>query len=193
MSNDFIDALAASYDRVDDDAAVQTVVEVVPPRCCACDRTLVSRTELNRRIDWAMDICDPCIEGPDPDDECWCSYGFYRGGDPRQFEPDQENPDAEIAAWRAQCAAWERGEQSEPPAEEHGPWIDPDTAEVTIGERPSPESIGMCSVVRSFGLGATYCNRHTAPLDAWKSWPLNHAELAGPDPDAHGAGEREGA
>ena len=153
-----------------------TVNDVQPPRCFVCDRPLVSRTELNRRIDWQTDVCDPCAEGPDEDD-CWCSYGFYHGGDPRQFQPDEENPADEIAAWRSLCEAWERGEQATPAPETHGPWIDPTTGAVTLGARPSPDTIGTCSAIRSLGMGATYCRQHLPSPDAWKSWPLRMEDL----------------
>lgn len=148
--------------------AVPTVNDVQPPRCFLCDRPLVSRTELNRRIDWQTDVCDPCAEGPE-DDDCWCSYGFYHGGDPRQFQPDEENTEAEIAAWRALCEAWDRGEQIQPNPETHGPWIDPETGAVTTGARPSPDAVGTCSAIRSLGMGATYCQQHRQPAGVWKS------------------------
>jgi hypothetical protein len=43
------------------------------------------------------------------------SYGGYYGGDPRKFHPDEEccKPE-EIAAWKAACAAWDRGETPDP-------------------------------------------------------------------------------
>jgi hypothetical protein len=39
-------------------------------------------------------------------------YGFFPGGDPRLFTPDFEcvTPE-EMAQWKEDCAAWERGEQ----------------------------------------------------------------------------------
>ena len=38
-------------------------------------------------------------------------YGVFPGGDPRDFKPDEEccSPE-EIAAWKAACEEWERGE-----------------------------------------------------------------------------------
>lgn len=43
------------------------------------------------------------------------SYGGYYGGDPRRFFPDHEACSAEeIAAHRAACAAWDRGERPDP-------------------------------------------------------------------------------
>jgi hypothetical protein len=171
-----------------------TVSEMQPPRCFVCDHPLVSRTELNRRIDWATDVCDSCAEGPD-DDDCWCSYGFYHGGDPRQFQPDEENPESEIAAWQLLCEAWDRGEQIQPDPEVHGPWIDPETGAVTIGARPSPDAVGTCSAIRSLGMGATYCGQHRPPADAWKSWPLRIEDLIASraiEARAPVAGQRDG-
>lgn len=43
------------------------------------------------------------------------TYGYYCGGDPRDFSPDRECCTAEeIAAWESACAAWERGERPDP-------------------------------------------------------------------------------
>ncbi len=43
------------------------------------------------------------------------SYGGYYGGDPRRFFPDEEccTP-AELAAHKAACEAWNRGERPDP-------------------------------------------------------------------------------
>lgn len=39
-------------------------------------------------------------------------YGFFCGGDPRRFTPDPEcSTEQERAKWKADCEAWERGEQ----------------------------------------------------------------------------------
>jgi hypothetical protein len=38
-------------------------------------------------------------------------YGFFPGGDPRKFTPDEGCCTAEeIARWKEDCARWERGE-----------------------------------------------------------------------------------
>ena len=45
-------------------------------------------------------------------------YGSYHGGDPREFMPDVEcNTPEEIAAHKAACESWDRGEHVEA---EHG-------------------------------------------------------------------------
>lgn len=47
------------------------------------------------------------------------SYGGYYGGDPRKFHPDEEVcSEAEIAAHKAACEAWNRGERPEPQGHE---------------------------------------------------------------------------
>lgn len=39
------------------------------------------------------------------------TYGWFPGGDPREFSPDPESStDAELARHRADCEAWEAGE-----------------------------------------------------------------------------------
>jgi hypothetical protein len=150
----------------------RSVIEVSPP-LCDCGNPLTTRDELNRRIDHGMDVCDPCMDRAE-ETECWCIDGWFINGDPRQFEPDAENQPTEIAAWRAACEAWERGEMVNPAVEEHGPWVEPGTGRVTLGERPSSDSIGQCSAPRAYGLGAIYCDQHKQPLDAWKGWPRQH-------------------
>lgn len=163
------------------------VNDVSPPRCFTCDAALTTTAEMNRRIDWGTDLCDACLER-DIEADCWCSYGWYLGGDPRQFQPDEENAEAEIAAWRLACEAWERGESVQPAAEEHGPWTDPETGKVTIGARPSPTAIGACHAPRAYGMGAIYCEQHQQSRDAWKQWPLRRSALESStslDPHCH--------
>lgn len=39
-------------------------------------------------------------------------YGFFPGGDPRQFSPDPEScTEKELALHKEHCAAWDRGER----------------------------------------------------------------------------------
>lgn len=39
-------------------------------------------------------------------------YGFFPGGDPRKFQPDEEsNTEEELEAWRLACAEWDKGNQ----------------------------------------------------------------------------------
>lgn len=46
------------------------------------------------------------------------TYGYYNGGDPRDFSPDPECcTETELAAHKAACEAWERGER--PESEKH--------------------------------------------------------------------------
>jgi len=70
-------------------------------------------------------------------------YGYFPGGDPRDFTPDQEvcTPE-EIARWEAACKRWEAGDTSELPPEEHGPWIE-----------QGGKTVGLCHAYRSFGMG----------------------------------------
>lgn len=94
-------------------------------------------------------------------DECQCSYGYFLGGDPRQFSPDEECcTTEEIARWQALCADWDVGRQAEPPVEEHGPWAHPVTGQVfALGERPAVPAVGLCHAPRSLGIGVTTCDR----------------------------------
>lgn len=168
----------------------QTVNDVLPP-LCECGKSLTTREELNRQVDWGALICDACCDEAEAT-ECWCVFGWFINGDPRQFEPDEENQPDEIAAWRAACEAWARGEMVNPAVEEHGPWVELGTGRVTIGERPSPDAIGQCSAPRAYGLGAIYCDHHKQPDDAWKSWPRHHASVLQPATDSGEQRGREG-
>lgn len=182
---DFEQPIAAYLDR-----EPMTVNDVSPPRCFTCDRPMTSQSELNRQIDWGWLVCDACME-QDIEDSCWCVYGWYLDGDPRQFEPDAENTPEEIERWRAACAAWELGVPIEPVPEEHGPWTDPATGTVTLGERPSPTAIGACHAPRAYGQGMSYCDQHPAAPDDWKGWPTETRSLvSGPLDEAGGGEER---
>ncbi len=44
------------------------------------------------------------------------TYGCFHGGDPREFTPDPECcTETEIANWKRDCEAWDRGETTEVP------------------------------------------------------------------------------
>lgn len=47
------------------------------------------------------------------EEEDWTTgYGFFPGGDPRKFTPDEEmNTAEEIKAWELACDAWNNGNE----------------------------------------------------------------------------------
>lgn len=45
---------------------------------------------------------------------CYCYYGSFPGGDPRDFRPDPENAAAELQEHRGLCAAWDAGQKDRP-------------------------------------------------------------------------------
>jgi hypothetical protein len=50
-------------------------------------------------------------------------YGFYRPQNPHDFSPDPESTsEAELAAHKAACDAWDRGEYKRDPNQESG-WV----------------------------------------------------------------------
>lgn len=55
--------------------------------------------------------------------DCICmgqSYGYFPGGDPRDFEPDVECcTEEEMAAHKKACAEWDAGEQTKHEAHRH--------------------------------------------------------------------------
>lgn len=44
------------------------------------------------------------------------SYGFFYGGDPNNFTPDEDATDEERARWKHDCAAFKNGEQGPTPS-----------------------------------------------------------------------------
>lgn len=46
-------------------------------------------------------------------------YGFFHGGDPRNFQPDGDSTDAERAAHKAACEEYERSQTASPSCCEH--------------------------------------------------------------------------
>lgn len=80
------------------------------------------------------------------------TYGYFHGGDPRDFHPDPEccTPE-EIAAHKAACEAWDRGER--PKSEQH-------RHEATEHEG----RVVVVSYAGAFGLG-TYSIRDEAAED----------------------------
>ena len=87
-------------------------------------------------------------------------YGYFAGGDPRDFTPDPEMCSAaEMEAHKAACEAWERGEQAPLP----GPHVEVedmspeqretfDAAVRATGSDPS-DIVGGHMTVASFGMG----------------------------------------
>jgi hypothetical protein len=84
-------------------------------------------------------------------------YGFYNGGDPRRFTPDEEcSTEAERALHRQHCEAWERGER--PAVKVSGiEWTEAMTSTGRDGKAKTIPA-GFKFVDRSaYGLGVTQC------------------------------------
>lgn len=101
-----------------------------------------------------------------PTDEEQVSYGAFPGGDPREFSPDEEcSTEAERAAHRAACDAWDRGEQiecvggCEERDVEPGAEITAGAAAIRNGAATATVSAGHVRIAwQTFGLG-TYTFR----------------------------------
>lgn len=95
---------------------------LTPTKCTLCGATIENKLDI-----WDYptgEVCTPCMlanEMPGDDFEFEYGYGFFPGGDPRDFTPDYELcAEQEVANWKADCEAWERGEQTPcPPPCEH--------------------------------------------------------------------------
>ena len=74
-------------------------------------------------------------------------YGFFPGGDPRDFTPDGDAMEEEIENHRLACAAWDRGEQQH--SKPDGEWVAP----------------GIHVTRCQFGLGSY---THTEHVDPWE-------------------------
>lgn len=78
------------------------------------------------------------------------TYGYYPGGDPRDFSPDPECcTEAELAAHKTACEAWERGERPECEAHHH--------KVVEYQGKPA-----VASYAGAFGMGVTSCRDEDA-------------------------------
>lgn len=61
-------------------------------------------------------------------------YGFFLGGDPRRFTPDQENPPEEKERHAAACRAWDDEKtEAETPASEPACQMVPGVGHVNFG------------------------------------------------------------
>ncbi len=71
-------------------------------------------------------------------------YGFFCGGDPRKFTPDEEVcSEEEIAAHKKACAEWDAGDRTEHEPHRHVPLVTGDG-----------RTSGWTSYSGSFGMGA---------------------------------------
>ena len=100
------------------------------------------------------------------------TYGYFPGGDPREFTPDEECATAdEMERYKADCAAWERGEA----VDRGGPHVGindrPDVQDAMEAARGTRPTVGWVTVSH-YGLG-TYCYRDESlmrlaqDLDDW--------------------------
>lgn len=86
------------------------------------------------------------------------TYGYYHGGDPRDFTPDEEvcTPE-EIASHRAACEAWDRGETPDPGGP-HQPLTEDDALRIElshgVARNPIPALTGHKTVAH-YGMGTT--------------------------------------
>lgn len=90
--------------------------------CINCDKELTNHLDTFGEV--GKELCLKCFletEAIDGDAEIsdieWC-YGFFPGGDPRDFSPDYEMCTVqEVDDWKKDCAEWEAGSgQPCPPA-----------------------------------------------------------------------------
>lgn len=105
------------------------------------------------------------------------TYGYYPGGDPRDFVPDEEccTPE-ELARHREACEAWARGETPDPGGP-HVPLDQPTSVE------PSAAVVGPggrgWKTVAHYGLG-TYTIQDDTAVDAWQAALAVLEEVVGP-------------
>lgn len=108
-----------------------------------------------------------------PSNEESVSYGAFPGGDPREFTPDEEcSTEEEREAWKAACAAWDRGEQVDVPGGCEYREVEPGTERAVANEAirdgaaAATASPGLVRVARqTFGLGVyTYADPQVAEI-----------------------------
>ncbi len=73
------------------------------------------------------------------------TYGYFCGGDPRDFSPDAEvcTPE-EIANHKAACEAWEKGDRTPPDAHRHD-LVSTDGTTTVMVSRPGAFGMGVYS------------------------------------------------
>lgn len=88
--------------------------------CIACGSPIPEPLEEYGDAD--MPMCQHCYFAPLDPNEREIVYGFFPGGDPRDFTPDDEScSPEEIVRWKEDCEAVERGEAIG--ANHSGGWI----------------------------------------------------------------------
>lgn len=94
--------------------------------CTSCGRTITSDLLTFGPI--GEEVCENCWVYPTDEEGYEFGYGFFPGGDPRDFTPDYEmcSPE-EIERWKADCALAESGNTVNVPPS--GQWIFNDAGE----------------------------------------------------------------
>lgn len=86
----------------------------------------------------------PLVLGPMDGESCFCGYGFFGGGDPRLFRPDENGTHcAEWYAWVRDCMRWDAHEAA-------GVVSLPEKSISAIGN-------GVCVDGSAYGLGTYRC------------------------------------
>lgn len=95
--------------------------------------------------------------------DCFCTHGTYHGGDPRDFQPDDDQPEA-VKRHVEDCAAWFLAEQTGTPP--------PETRD--LGKRVGAVAVGAFVQLDTYGYGTNLCQLHghapprSKPLLRWR-------------------------
>lgn len=81
--------------------------------------------------------------------QCFCTHGTCHGGDPRDFQPDEDQPEA-VKRHVEDCAAWSLAEQTGDPP--------PETRD--LGKRVGAVAIGAFVQLDTYGYGTNLCQLH---------------------------------
>ncbi len=79
------------------------------------DTEQMSNPAFNQMLEALKAIVPTLQEMAQPD----AVYGFFHGGDPRQFHPDSDSTDTERASHKAACEEYERNQTASPSCCEH--------------------------------------------------------------------------
>lgn len=95
--------------------------------------------------------------------QCFCTYGTYHGGDPRDFQPDDDQPEA-LKRHAQDCGAWALAEAlGHPPPEARD-----------LGQRVGAAAVGAFVQLDTYGYGTKLCQLHghapppVKPLLRWR-------------------------
>jgi hypothetical protein len=99
----------------------------------------------------------------------YTGYGFFPGGDPRDFSPDGDSSPEEIENHRRACEAWDRGERQSRSDCIHGEGIILTSCQYGLGSYTATEDVSWSDWARD-RIGALRCRIYWALPARVRCW-----------------------